>query len=213
MIHPWSPPLLPLSPDHLGRLKGSALDLSEPPSLSAHHHPQATLFSLLVLLERNSTLQPPGLCMCLFVCLLCCCSVTRSCLTFCDPRDCSTPDSPVLYSLPGERFRFLSIESVMLSTHLTLCHPLLLLPSIFPQIRLFSNELALPIRWPNYWSFSFSIRTSNEYSGLFSLRIDWFDLLLAQGTLKESCPAPQFKSISSLVVGCLYGASLTSVQN
>ena len=80
--------------------------------------------------------------------------------------------------------KFLSIEFVMLSSHLILCHPLLLLPSAFPRIRVFSNESALPIRWPRYWSFSFSISPSSEYSGLISLRIDWFDLLADQGTLK-----------------------------
>ena len=78
-----------------------------------------------------------------------------------------------------------SIESVMPSNHLNLCHPLLLLPSIFPSIRVFSNESALPIRWPKYWRFSFSISPSNEYSGLISFRIDWFNLLAVQGTLKK----------------------------
>ena len=78
----------------------------------------------------------------------------------------------------------MSIESVLPFNHLVLCHPLLLLPSTFPSIRVFSNELALGIRWPKYWSFSFSISPSNEYSGLNSFRIDWFDLLSVQGTLK-----------------------------
>ena len=79
----------------------------------------------------------------------------------------------------------MSIESVMQSNHLILCHPLLLLPSVFPSIRVFSNESALHIRWPKYWSFSFSICPSNEYSRLISFRIDWFDLLAVQGTLKS----------------------------
>ena len=79
----------------------------------------------------------------------------------------------------------MSIESVMPSNHLILCHPLLLLPSIFPSIRVFSSESALRIRWPEYWSFSFSISPSNEYSGLISFRIHWFDLLAVQGTLKS----------------------------
>src|SRR5574340_944839 len=87
------------------------------------------------------------------------------------------------------------IESMMPSNHLILCHPLLL-PSIFPSIRVFSNELVLHIRWPKYWSFSFSISPSNEYSGLISFRFDWLDLLVVQGTLK-SFPTPQFKSIIS----------------
>ena len=81
--------------------------------------------------------------------------------------------------------KLMSIESVMSSNHLILCHPLLLLPSIFPSIRVFSNESALCIRWPNYWSFSFNISPSNEYSGLVSFRMDWLDLLAVQGTLKS----------------------------
>ena len=79
----------------------------------------------------------------------------------------------------------MSIESVMPSNHLVLCHPLFLLPSIFPSIRVFSSESALHIRWPKYWSFSFSISPSSEYSGLISFRIDWFDLLAVQGTLES----------------------------
>ena len=79
----------------------------------------------------------------------------------------------------------MSIESVMPSNHLILCRPLLLLPSIFPRIRVFSNELALHIRWPNYWSFSFNMRPSNEHPGLVSFRMDWLDLLAVQGTLKS----------------------------
>ena len=91
----------------------------------------------------------------------------------------------------------LSIESVMPSNHLILCHPLLLLPSIFPSIRVFSKESAFCIRWPKYWSFSFSMSPSNEYSGLISFRIDWFDLLAVRETLEFS-PAPQFESINFL---------------
>ena len=79
----------------------------------------------------------------------------------------------------------MSIESVMSSKHLILCHPLLLLPSIFPSIRVFSNESALHIRWPKYWSFSFNISPTNEHSGLISFRMDWLDLLAVQGTLKS----------------------------
>ena len=84
--------------------------------------------------------------------------------------------------------RLISIESVMSSNHLILCRPLLLLPSIFPSIRVFSNESFLCIRWPKYWSFSFSISPSNEYSGLISFTIDWFDFLAVQGTLKSLLP-------------------------
>ena len=100
--------------------------------------------------------------------------------------DCSTPDFPVLHRLQ-ELFRFMSTESVMPSNDLILCCPLLLLPSIFPSIRVFSNESALRIRWLKYWSFSFSfsISPSNEYSGLISFPIDWFDLLAVQGTLNS----------------------------
>ena len=93
----------------------------------------------------------------------------------------------------------MSIESVMLSSHLNLCHPLLLLPSIFPSIRVFSNELALCIRWPNYWSFSFSISPSNEHLGLISFRMDWLDLLAVQGTLKSLL---QHYSSSASILQC-----------
>ena len=95
----------------------------------------------------------------------------------------------------------MSIQSVMPSNHLILCHPLLL-PSIFPSIRVFSNESVLCIRWPNYWSLSFSISPSNEYSGLISFRMDWLDLLARDS--QESSPTPQFKSINSLTLSFLY---------
>ena len=88
------------------------------------------------------------------------------------------------FTISWSLLKLMSIKSVMSSNHLILCHPLLLL-SIFPSIRVFSNELSLYIRWPKYWSFIFSISLSNEYSGLISFRIDWFDLLAAQGTLKS----------------------------
>ena len=84
-----------------------------------------------------------------------------------------------------KKHTFMSIELVMLSNHLILCHPLLLLPSVFPSIRVFSNKTVLCIRWPKYWSFSFSISPSNEYSGLTSCRINWLDLFAVQGTLKS----------------------------
>ena len=114
----------------------------------------------------------------------CCCSVTKLCLILCDPVDCSTPGFPDLHYLPG-LLKFMSIQSVMPSNHLILCRPLLLLPSIFPSIRVFSNEYALCVKWPKYWSFSFSISPPNEYAGLISFRIDWLDLLAVQGTLKS----------------------------
>ena len=101
-----------------------------------------------------------------------------------------------------------SFELVMPSNHLILCHLLLLLPSIFPNIRVFSKESVLCIRWPKYWSFSFS--PSNECSGLISFRINWFDLLSVQETL-ESSPSPQLKSINTLVLSFLYNPTLTSI--
>ena len=111
-------------------------------------------------------------------------SVAQSCLTLCDPMHCSTPGLPVHHQLP-ELLKLMSIESVMPSNHLILCRPLLLLPSIFPSIRVFSNESILHIRWPKYWSFSFIISPSNEYSVLISLRMDGLDPLVVQGTLKS----------------------------
>ena len=95
----------------------------------------------------------------------------------------------------------MSIESVMPSNHLILCCPLLLLPSIFPSIRVFSNELALRIRWPKYWSFSFNISPSNEHPGLISFRIDWLDLLAVQGTLKSLLHTLVFNSLVFQGVG------------
>ena len=98
--------------------------------------------------------------------------------------DCSTPPS-LSISNSWSLLKLMSIELVIPSSHLILCHPLLLLPSIFPSIRVFSNESVLYIRWPKYWSFSFSISPSNEYSGLISFRMGWLDLLAVQGTLKS----------------------------
>ena len=114
----------------------------------------------------------------------CCCSVAKSCLTLHYPMDCSTQAS-LPFTLFWSLLKLMSIESVMPSNHLILCHPFLLLPSIFPSMRVFSNELALHIRWPKYWSVSFSMSPFNEYSGLISFRIYWFDLLAVQGTLKS----------------------------
>ena len=111
-------------------------------------------------------------------------SVIQSCPTLCNPMNCSTPGLPVHHQLP-ESTQTLSIELVMPSNHLILCHPLLLLPSIFPSIRVFSNESALRIRWPKFWSFSFNISLSNEYSELIPFRMEWLDLLAVQGTLKS----------------------------
>ena len=115
---------------------------------------------------------------------VCGCSVAQSCLTLCDPLDCSIPGF-LSFTLSQSLLTFMSIESVMPSNHLILCCPLLLLPSVFPSIRVFPSELALRIRWPKYWSFSFSISPSSGYSGLISFGIDWLDLLAVQGTLKS----------------------------
>ena len=106
-----------------------------------------------------------------------------------------------------------SIQLVMSSNHLILYHALLLLPSIFPSVRVFSNESVLHIRWPKYWSFSFSISPSSEYSGLISFRIDWFDLLAVQGTLKNLLQYQQFKIINSSALTFLYSPTLTSVHD
>ena len=108
--------------------------------------------------------------------------------------------------------RLTSIESVMPSSHLTLCHLLLLLPPIPPSIRVFSNESTLRMRWPKYWSFSFSISLPNEHPGLTSFRMDWLDLLAVQGTL-ESSPALQFKCINSSMLSFLHSPTLTFIHD
>ena len=116
----------------------------------------------------------------------CCCgSVAQSCLILCDPMDCSTPVPQFAQTISHSLLKLMSIESVMPSSHLILCRPLPLLPSVFLNIRVFSNESVLLIRWPKYWSFSFSIGPSNVYSGLISFRMDWLDLLAAQEILKN----------------------------
>ena len=109
--------------------------------------------------------------------------------------------------------KLMPIKSVLPSNHLILCHPLLLLPSIFPSIRVFSNESALHFRWPKYWNFSFNISPSNEYSGLISFRMGWLDLLVSPGDCLDSCSTPQFKSINSLELRVLYGQALTSIHD
>ena len=123
--------------------------------------------------------------------------------------NCLTPGFPVLH-ISLSLLKLMSIESF---NHLILCCPLLLLPSIFPNIRVFHNESTLCIRWPKYWSFSFS--PSSEYSGLISFRIDWFDLLIVQGTLKSLLQNRNWKaeSMSSLALSLLYGPALTFVHD
>ena len=128
------------------------------------------------------------------------------------PMDCST-QAYLSITNSWSLLKLMSIKSVMPSNHLILCHPLLLLPSIFPSIRVFSNESVLHIRWPKYWSFSFSISPSNEHPGPISFRMDKLDLLAVQGTLKESPPTPQFKSINSSAVSFLYSPTLTSIPD
>ena len=131
-------------------------------------------------------------------------SVAQSCPILCDPMDCSTPGYPVDHS-SWSLLKLMSIESEMPSNHLILCP--LLLPSLFPGIRVFSNELVLSIWWPKYWSFSIS--PSNERLRLISFRIDWFDLLAVQ----ESSPTPQFKTINSSALNFLYSPTLTSLHD
>ena len=135
-------------------------------------------------------------------------SVTQSCPTLCDPMNRSRSGLPVHHQLP--EFTQMSIESVMPSSHLILCHPLLLLPPIPPSMRVSYNESTLWIRWPKYWSFSVSIIPSNEHPGLISFRRDWLDILVVS---QESSPAPQFKSINSLVLSFLHSLTLTSIHD
>ena len=130
-----------------------------------------------------------------------CCSVSKSCLTLCNPMDCSMPGLPVLHYLPEfARTHVHCVDDAIQPYHY---HPLLFLSSVFPSIRVFSSESALCTWWPKYWSFSFSISPSK--SGLISFRIDWFDFLAVQVILKSS-PAPQFETISS-AVNLLHGLS------
>ena len=134
-------------------------------------------------------------------------SVTQSCLTLCDLMDCGMPGFQS-FTVSQSLLTFMFIELVMLSDHLILCHPLLLLPSIFPSVRDFSIEPALRIKWPKYLSFSFSISPSNEYSGFISFRMDWLDLLAVQGILRS-----QSKSINSSGLRFLHTSSLTSIHD
>ena len=145
-----------------------------------------------------------------------CCSfqfsqVTQSCPTLSNSMDWSTPGFPVHHRLP-DFTHFMSMESVIPSNHLILCRPLLLLPSIPPSIRVFSNELVLCIRWPKYWSFSFIISPSSEQSGLISFKMDWLDLPAVQETLK-SLLQPQFKSTNSSALSFLYTPTLASIHD
>ena len=138
-------------------------------------------------------------------------SVPRSCPSLCDPMNCSTPGLPVHHQLP-ESTQLTSIESVMPSSHLILCRPLLLLPPIPPSIRVLSNESSLCISWPKYWSFSFNISPSNEHPGLISFGWTGWISLQSKG-LEESSPTPQFKSINSLLLSFLHRPTLSSIHD
>ena len=124
---------------------------------------------------------------------------------FATPRTASHQAS-LSFTVPWSLLKHMSIELVMPSNHLILCHLLLLMHSIFSSIKIFSNKPVLHIRWPNYWNFSFSISPSNEYTELISFRTDWFGLLAVQGT-QESFPAPQFEN------SLLYGPTLSSIHD
>ena len=139
-------------------------------------------------------------------------SVAQSCPTLCDPMIAARQAS---LSITNSRnlLKHMSIESVMPSNHLILCRPLLLLPSIFPSIRVFSNESVLCIRWPKNWSFSFSISPSNEHPGLISFRMDLLDLLAVQRTLKSLLQHHSSKIINSSALSFLYSPTLTSIHD
>ena len=139
------------------------------------------------------------------------CLVAQSCQILATPR---TAGHQVSLSITNSwsLLKLMSIQSVMPSNHLILCHPLLLLPSIFPSIRVFSNELASRIRYPKYWSFSFSISPSKDYSGWISFRVDWLDLLAVQGTLKSLLQHCSLEGCFS-VLSLLYGATLPSIHD
>ena len=124
-----------------------------------------------------STLESPLGC-------LCCCSVAKSCPTLCNPVDCSKPGF-LSFTIFRSLLKLMSIDFVILSNHLIFCCPLLLLPSVFPSVRAFFTESALCIIWPKHWEFQVQHKSFSEYSGLISFRIDWFDLLAVQGTLRS----------------------------
>ena len=138
-------------------------------------------------------------------------SVAQLCPTLCHPMKHSMPGLPIHYQVRSSP-KLMSIESVIPSNHLILCHPLLLLPSIFPSIRVFSSKPAIYSRRPKYWYFSFNTSPSNEHPGLISFRMEWVDLLADQGTL-ESSPTLQFKRINSSVLSFHYSPTLTSIHD
>ena len=133
-----------------------------------------------------------------WLCFCCCCSVTQSCLTLRPPRT-TTSQVSLSFTISWSLINFMSIELVTPSNHLILCCPLVLLPSIFPSIRVFSNESVIYMKWPKYWSFSFSISPYNEYSGLIFLKVNWFNLLAVQGTLRSLL---QHHSLKASILWC-----------
>ena len=139
-------------------------------------------------------------------------SFAQSCPTLCNPINCSSQASLSITN-SWSLLKLMSLELVMSFNHLLLCHPLLLLPSIFPNIRVFTIESALRIRWPEYWSFSFSIIPSNEHPGQISFRMDWLDLLNNSRDSQESSPTPQFKSINSSALSFLNSPTLISIHD
>ena len=139
-------------------------------------------------------------------------SVAQSCPTLrCHEPQHTRPPFPA--PTPRVYSELMSIESVMPSNHLILCHSLLLSPSIFLSIRVFFNESALRIRWAKYWSLTFNISLSNEHPGLISFRVDWLDLFAVQGILKSLLPTSQFKSINSSALSLLHSPTLTSIHD
>ena len=144
------------------------------------------------------------------VCIYFCCSV--SCVQVFETAWTAACQASLFFTISYSLLKLMSIELVMPSNHLILCHPLYLLLSMFPSIRVFSSELTLCTQWPKYWSFSFSISPSNEYSGLTSFRMDWFELYCPKDS-QESSPAPEFKSINSSALSFLYSPTLTSIHD
>ena len=138
-------------------------------------------------------------------------SVAQLCLTLCNPMNHSTPGLPVHHQLPEFIFKLMSIESVIPSSHLILCRPLLLLSPIPPSIKVLSNKSVLHIRWPKYWSFNFSISPSNEHLGLISFRMDWLDLLAVPGTLKSLLQ--HHSSKASILHSAFFIVQLTSIHD
>ena len=167
-----------------------------------HSQPSKSLYLSSTVHPHHSSLLCPTCCHSLFSC-----SGRSNSET---PWTAACQASPS-FTISQSLLKLMSIKSVMPSNYLILCHPLLLLPSIFPSIRVFSNYSILSIRWPKYWSFSFIISPSNVHSRLISFRIAWFDLFAVQGTQDSS--TPQFKSINSLALNLLYGPALTTIHD